>query len=82
MSGRRDSNPRPQPWQGVAIRRIISAFAERYDLELTLDPNITMFKQRTDGIDMTIDPSIDNFNAEKILKGSHTQKKFHFMDLF
>ncbi|MGH6849201.1 MAG: dCTP deaminase [Methylocella sp.] len=37
-------------------------------VDLTLDPNLRIFKPKTDGIDTIIDPSVDNFNAEKILK--------------
>jgi dCTP deaminase len=37
-------------------------------VDLTLDPIITIFKSKKEGIDTTIDPSIPNFNAEEILK--------------
>jgi dCTP deaminase len=37
-------------------------------VDLTLDQNISIFKPEKGGIEKTIDPSIDNFNAEDILK--------------
>jgi dCTP deaminase len=37
-------------------------------VDLTLDPNISIFKPEKGGIEIIIDPSIDNFNAEDILK--------------
>ena len=36
--------------------------------DLTLDPNISIFKPGNVGIEKTIDPTIDNFNTEEILK--------------
>jgi dCTP deaminase len=37
-------------------------------VDLTLDPILTIFKPRRDGLVTILDPSIDNFNAEEILK--------------
>jgi dCTP deaminase len=37
-------------------------------VDLTLDPILTVFKEVPEGLDTAFDPSVDNFNAEKILR--------------
>jgi dCTP deaminase len=37
-------------------------------VDLTLDPVLTVFKQKKAGVETTIDPSVDNFNTEDILR--------------
>lgn len=37
-------------------------------VDLRLDPILTIFKTKKDGLETTIDPSVDNFNAEEILR--------------
>ncbi len=36
-------------------------------VDLTLDPNLSIFKSQTKGLEVVIDPSIDDFNAETLL---------------
>lgn len=37
-------------------------------VDLTLDPILTVFKQKKAGIETTIDPTVDSFNTEEILR--------------
>ena len=37
-------------------------------VDLTLDPILSIFKAKKTGIQQTIDPTVDNFNAEDIIK--------------
>lgn len=36
-------------------------------VDLTLDPNLSLFKKTKKGLEQIIDPSIDDFNAEEVL---------------